>query len=120
MFDGDNDPQTRHYGAFAGSVNVGCVSFMLRPWDDEPAFQLRGMATAPQWQRRGAGAKLLAFAEDDIARNTDLTTLWCNARVEAVSFYEKFGWQVASEQFFIPGVGPHHKMLRQLSANSRR
>ncbi len=41
--------------------------------------------------------------------------VWCNARVVAVPFYAKQGWEIVSEVFDIPTVGPHRAMLRRCS-----
>ena len=39
---------------------------------------------------------------------------WCNARVPALAFYQRQGWQIMSEQFDIPTAGPHRKMTKRL------
>jgi GNAT superfamily N-acetyltransferase len=113
-FDGDDESTSRHFGAFLTITgdNVGCVSFMRRPWESAPAHQLRGMATRPDLVRRGIGRALLGFAERALLEETGVRLLWCNARVEAAPFYQKMGWAIVSEPFEIPGVGPHFRMLR--------
>jgi GNAT superfamily N-acetyltransferase len=114
-FDGDDDPTTWHFGAFAGvgGENVGCATFMSRPWQGSPAFQLRGMATRADLARRGIGTKLLGFAERCLVGRTGSALFWCNARTSAVEFYRRLGWQVVSAEFDIPTVGPHQAMLRR-------
>jgi hypothetical protein len=111
VFDGDDEPATRHFGAFRGADAVACASVMARQWQGTPAWQLRGMATRSDVVRRGLGSAVLRFVE---AAGFDPPLLWCNARLVAVPFYERQGWTVASERFDIPGVGPHHVMVRQL------
>lgn len=109
-FDGDDDPATVHAGAFRDDgAPVGCVTLMPRPWRDA-AWQLRGMATHPDVRGRGVGKALLAFAENGRTR------LWCNARVAAAGFYAKHGWTVESDEFDLPGVGPHVVMRREVPA----
>jgi hypothetical protein len=49
------------------------------------------------------------------ARTAGCSLLWCNARTGALSFYEQFGWSISSDEFDIPTVGPHRRMLRTLS-----
>jgi predicted GNAT family N-acyltransferase len=110
-FDGDGEPETRHYGVFEGGRCVACATVVRRPWGDEPAWQLRGMATATDRRRGGFGRRLLARLEDDL-RAHPVRRLWCNARVEAASFYRKHGWQVASDVFVVEDVGPHCRMTR--------
>jgi GNAT superfamily N-acetyltransferase len=115
LFDGDDAPTTSHYGAFLvdGGENVGCASLMTAPWRDEPALQLRGMATRADLVRTGIGSALLRFVEDDVRRAGGPRLLWCNARVPAVPFYERLGWTVGSTRFEIASVGPHHAMVRR-------
>lgn len=112
-FDGDDDPETRHFGAFLIEGCVGCASFMLRPWHGEPGYQLRGMATRADLVRQGIGTALLRFAEDALTAELGAQLLWCNARLGAVEFYRRLGWAVVSEVFDIPTVGPHRAMLRR-------
>lgn len=113
-FPGDRDPATHHFGAFYDSRNVACATFLLNSWQEQPAWQLRGMATAADLQGRGIGAALLDFAEKYMLSNAGARLLWCNARVRSVPFYVKHGWIAASDVFEIPGVGPHRKLYKQL------
>ena len=114
-FDGDEEPTTRHFGAFLGDgAVVGCASFVRRPWAGEPACQLRGMATRADHVRRGIGAELLRFAEETLRAEDGPRLFWCNARLTAVPFYERVGWVVVSDVFDVPSVGPHRAMLRRI------
>ncbi len=40
------------------------------------------------------------------------TELWCNARMAAVGFYRRAGFEVVSEEFDVPGIGAHVVMTR--------
>jgi len=116
-FEGDDAPTTLHFAAFApGSESrlAGCLSFMLNSFNHEPAWQLRGMAVDAPDQRRGVGRKLIAHAEEALAREGQAGLLWCNARLPAAGFYEKLGWATVSEVFEIPTAGPHVKMTKRL------
>lgn len=110
-FEGDDEPDTRHLAAVLvdGGDVVGCLSLLRRPWQDEPAWQLRGMATRADLARRGIGAALLRHAEDSIRPSL----VWCYARLVAVPFYQHGGWTIVSPLFDIPGIGPHHAMTNQ-------
>lgn len=110
--DGDTDPVTIHLAAWAGNCVVGCVSIMPRPYKNQPGWQVRGMAVDEGWQSRGIGRRLLGEAERR-ARQTRPDRLWCNARVPAIPFYQRQGWQVDSEPFDVPTAGPHVKMILQ-------
>jgi GNAT superfamily N-acetyltransferase len=113
-FEGDGAPATRHFGAFDGVEAVGCVSLMRVDRDGHAAYQLRGMATRADVRSRGLGRLLLDFAERALVRETGVRSLWCNARLPAVRFYERHGWRVASEPFDIPTAGPHCVMTRDV------
>jgi len=114
IFEGDHEPTSRHYGAFADQRNVGCASFHLNCWLDEPAWQLRGMATAPDFRGNGLGRAMLSFVESDLLATQPVHLLWCNARVPAARFYQRLGWQIVSEEFEIPTAGPHVRMVKRL------
>jgi predicted GNAT family N-acyltransferase len=116
LFPGDNSPDTFHFAAVDDDARVviSCATFRLASWDDEPAYQLRGMATSEACRGLGLGRSLLALAEADISGETPIRLLWCNARTPAIDFYRKLGWEVRSEQFDIPTAGPHVRMTKQL------
>ena len=118
IFDGDDDPAARHYGAFEGGRLIGCATLHLNRWDGQPAWQLRGMAVAEGLRSRGIGRRLLAFIDEDLA-DSPTRLLWCNARVPARSFYQKLSWQVVSDVFEIPTAGPHVKMIKRPAAPRR-
>ena len=118
-FPGDDDAATWHFGLFYPWPNdnapvVTCASFMLNSYKDEPAWQLRGMATDNPHQGQGFGGKLLECAEKSILRHSDVRLFWCNARVPAISFYKRQGWIADSDVFDIPTAGPHRKMFKNL------
>ncbi len=100
--------------ALQASAVVACASMLLNQWLDEPAWQLRGMATAPDSRGTGLGRAVVAFIESDIRTTQSVRLLWCNARVPASRFYLKMGWQVVSEEFEIPTAGPHVRMVKRL------
>jgi len=115
-FDGDDDPATRHFGAFLRDTGelVGCVSCMRRPRAGAAAWQVRGMATRGDLVRRGIGRALLGYTVGALGAEDGPRLLWCNARVEALGFWQREGWTVASDVFDIPDVGPHRVLRRVL------
>lgn len=112
-FDGDDAPETIHYGLYAPEL-VSCASLMAQPWEGQPAYQVRGMATEPTHQGKGYGRLLLAGIEDDLRQHAATEALWCNARTTAVPFYEKSGWTPVGDTFEVPGVGPHLRLFKRL------
>lgn len=115
-FDGDDDADTVHLAAVldgSGEV-IGCATLMRRPFAGEPAWQLRGMATRADLVRRGVGTAVLRAAEALAGARGGAPLLWCNARLAAVPFYARAGWEVVSDAFDIPGIGPHRVMVRRV------
>jgi len=117
VFAGDELATTRHFGAFDGDRLVGVASLYLATLPEQPdiapAWQLRGMATLPEVRGRGFGVALLAACVAH-ARRENATLLWCNARTGAAPFYRKHGWTIVGDEFDIPTVGPHFRMLLDL------
>jgi len=98
-------------GAFDGGELIA-VGFVCP--DGEPGeWRVRGMATAPEYRGRGTGAAILEALVDH-ARAQGATRVWCNARTPALSLYARAGFEPESEEFDIPGIGPHVVMARRV------
>lgn len=102
----DSEANTFHLGAFDSSDQIGIVSLYH---DTEATWRLRGMGVLPDRQGRGVGAALVAKAVSEL-QERGATTVWCNARLTVIGFYEELGWQVEGDEFQIPGVGAHYVM----------
>ena len=116
QFPGDHAPQSIHCGAFErqSGRNIACATLTRVDWQGEPAWQLRGMGVIDPYQGKGVGKLLLDVLESLARQASPIRLLWCNAREEAVGFYQKQGWTIASEIFHIEDVGPHYKMTKRL------
>lgn len=117
-FDGDDDEDISfHLGAFIDSKLVSVASFFYERnplFPDLHQYQLRGMATLPEFQNRGLSSELLKMAFPIIKQNF-CSMLWCNARENAMGFYEKVGFTKQSGEIFdIPEIGPHILMYKQI------
>jgi predicted GNAT family N-acyltransferase len=110
-FPGDDSPATIHFAAIDRGVPVCCLTLMAAEWEGLAAWQLRGMATALEFQGLGVGRRLFYHAISEARRRNPEWPMWCNARVSAIGFYERVGWEVVSEEFEIPSAGPHVKMV---------
>jgi predicted GNAT family N-acyltransferase len=73
------------------------------------------MATAPEVRGRGFGAALLAASVSHVAGQGG-GELWCNARLAAVGFYAARGFEVVSDEFDVPDIGPHVVMATTVPA----
>ena len=115
FFEEDHKSSTKHLAGCYGKKVVSCVSLVRSPWEEEPAWRLRGMATDEKYQRQGIGTGLLKMLENLALENPGPNLVWCTSRVKVISFYENQGWQVASDLFQIAGVGPHKAMIKRLT-----
>ena len=117
QYSGDDEPTTFHLGVFIDERLATIASFFANTNKQVNArnpIQLRGMATLSDYQGRGLGRLMIQAAiHESKKRNHDI--LWCNAREEAVKFYEKLGFNISGEKFDIPRVGPHYVMWRSIS-----
>lgn len=117
-YPGDDLPDTVHVGAFDDDGRlVGIASLYREARAGGPAggWRLRGMATDPDVRGAGFGAAVLGECVDHVvAAGGD--ELWCNARLVAVGFYERAGFAVVSDEFDVPGIGPHVVMARPVFA----
>ena len=118
IFPGDEAGSSIHLGAFAedgqlvGVATLHYVPLLDRP-DFDSAFQLRGMATAPEVRGQGAGSALVEACVV-AAREAGARWVWCNARTPAAGFYSRHGFKITGGIFEIPTAGPHVRMLRAL------
>ncbi|WP_316750728.1 GNAT family N-acetyltransferase [Pedobacter gandavensis] len=115
IFPQDAQEGVFHLGCFEGTQLVTVATFFPEDRLEQGAggFRLRGMASDPAFAGKGYGAKLIKFAIDELT-SANAAYIWCNARSTAAPFYEKLGFVLISEEFQIPGVGPHFDMLRKL------
>jgi predicted GNAT family N-acyltransferase len=110
----DNDEMTFHLGAYVDDKLVSVASFYMdnHPNIEAPyQFRLRGMATLDEFRGQGMSSALLRTAFPLIKKN-HVSTVWCNARVSAIGFYEKVGFKTLGNEFDIPDVGPHVLMMK--------
>jgi GNAT superfamily N-acetyltransferase len=98
-------------GAMAGRalVAVGIIA----PGDVPGVWRVRGMATEPAARGQGAGGAVLDAL---VARaiSAGAVRVWCNARIPAVSLYERAGFRPTSDAFELPQIGPHVVMELRL------
>lgn len=108
-----------HLGVFykGGLVCVGSFFKQKHPqFTAQNQYRLRAMATLPQAQKKGAAKVLLEFAFKKL-QEEEQEILWCDARIIAVGFYEKLGFEKSGEKYEIPLIGPHYLMSKTLHNN---
>jgi GNAT superfamily N-acetyltransferase len=105
-----------HLGTYDGDRLVSVGSFFSMPSDKvlfERYYRLRAMATHPDYRGRHAGAMLVNYGAN-MLRERGVEVLWCDARLTAVPFYQKIGFDYLPEVYDIPKIGPHHFMWKVL------
>ncbi|HWR33583.1 MAG TPA: GNAT family N-acetyltransferase [Chitinophagaceae bacterium] len=96
-------------GAFEDEQMLGCCMLVEKNQD---IIRLRQMAVLNDLQGKGIGRALMSFAEN-LARDRGYKILSMHARKNAVGFYEKMGYKVASEEFTEVTI-PHYVMEKKL------
>ncbi|MEY2399893.1 MAG: hypothetical protein QOJ08_4 [Ilumatobacteraceae bacterium] len=109
----DELPGTVHLGVRDADGIVAISTWIPRPFDDEPAVQLRGMATARNLQGRGLGALLLEAGCERAAPVAPL--VWARARDTALDFYVRHGFTIEGDGFIDEQTQkPHHLIVRRV------
>lgn len=108
-FENDQLPETTHFGAFVDGKTVACLTLHIKT----NSAQLRGMAVATDFRGQHIGHELQTHVENWCKKQL-VTRLWCNARLEAVTFYEKSGWRINGSLFWVSGIGPHYRMEKEI------
>ena len=115
-FPGDELPTAAHFGAWKNGELLCVASLFLAGFPEQPdvpAFQLRGMSTAPSAQGSGLGTAIVGACLK-FTRDKGAQLLWCNARTSAAGYYAKLGFKTVGSEFDIPTVGPHFRMIFRL------
>jgi GNAT superfamily N-acetyltransferase len=95
--------------AFEEDDILGCCMLVE---EDPKTVRLRQMAVLNDLQGKGIGRALMGFAEN-IARDRGFRVLSMHARKNAIGFYEKMGYKVASDEFTEVTI-PHYVMEKKL------
>ena len=116
IFPTDHIEDGFHLGFFTGDEITSIATFFWEDYPEEPVggVRLRGMATHPNHRGEGQGAAIINFAVNELS-SQNASYIWCNARKIAVGFYQKLGFEIASEEFEIVGIGPHFNMIKPLT-----
>lgn len=93
------DEQAAHYGLLVKNRLVSIISLFHKNHE----IQFRKFATLATEQGKGYGSYLLSGV---LKENTteDTTTIWCNARIDKIAFYEKFGLLPTQKTFNKGGI----------------
>jgi predicted GNAT family N-acyltransferase len=81
-----------HFGLFQDDKLISVISLFV----DNKIAQFRKFATEISEQGKGYGSILLKHIIEESTKQK-VENLWCNARVSALGFYQKFGFEAISE-----------------------
>jgi len=110
LFD-ENLEQERHqmhFGLFDQDDNL--LACVIAVANSSTEAKIRQMAVSPEHAEKGRGRSLLKFLEDFLARQA-ITHLSMHARMTAVGFYEKLGFERDGVEFVEVGI-PHIRMVK--------
>ncbi|MHC8949796.1 GNAT family N-acetyltransferase [Sphingobacterium hungaricum] len=115
-FDQDKLDDTFHLGYYHEDQLVCILTCQKENHGKLPkdAYRLRGMATHPDFLRKGYAKTTLDAAMEHLKTQLQIDYLWFNARKNAFPFYERMGFEFMSDEFDIPGIGPHKEMFKFL------
>lgn len=91
----DGDEEGIHFGLYADDMLVTVISLFA----EGQSLRFRKFATLPEYQNRGLG-KMMILKVIKYARENGFERLWCDARTDALNFYERVGFKKFSEPFF--------------------
>ncbi len=89
-----NDHEGKHYGLFVEQQLVSIISL----FKDSHSVQFRKFATLANFQKKGYGGALFQYVFE-IVKKDGSSKVWCNARIDKASFYQKFGMVETNRHF---------------------
>ncbi|MBO9613599.1 MAG: GNAT family N-acetyltransferase [Dyadobacter sp.] len=102
------DESGTHFGLYFEGKLVSVISL----FGDDQGIRFRKFATLPGFQGKGLGSKLLQHAIR-YAQTQGYTRMWCDARTDALGFYERLGFKKFSQPFFKEHI-EYYKIERML------
>lgn len=95
-----NDAEGRHFGYFKNDELISVISLFV----ENKEAQFRKFATLKEYQGKGFGSELLNELML-ISEKEQLSKIWCNARINKIDYYSKFGMIETNKQFIKGGIG---------------
>lgn len=94
----EGDEEAIHLGVYSGNELVSVISLFIT--GDE--MQFRKFATKKHKQGNGYGTFLLNHVLE-LSKEKEIRRVWCNARKEKSSYYQKFGLICTEKEFVKAG-----------------
>lgn len=93
------DISALHYGLEVNNELISIISLFITGQD----AQFRKFATITKEHGKGYGTKLLSYIIDNV-ETMNINRIWCNARLDKIYFYEKFGMRQTKKHFSKGGI----------------
>ncbi len=107
VMDDAGESSAVHIVATQSGELIACVRLNQ---SSEARYQLSQMAVALKHQKKGIGKKLLEYLEI-LAVERGAQEIFLNARLSAIDFYVKQGYQVKGDEFPSAITGMHHIVM---------
>ncbi len=104
----EDDPHGIHYGGFIQNRLITVASIFITG----KTARLRKFATIKEFQGRGYGTKIIEEIISDLIKK-EIIQFWCDARLSAENFYNRFLMKRDGETFFKSSL-EYIKMKRDL------
>ena len=91
-----------------GEKVVGAATLFIG--EGEPKGKIQQVCVDKQLQGSGIGQKLMIAIEARGFGELGLSSLYCHAQLDAMSFYDKLGWSVEGDEFQEAGIA-HRRMF---------
>ncbi|MEH6514757.1 MAG: GNAT family N-acetyltransferase [Maribacter arcticus] len=95
-----NDAEGKHFGYFKNDELISVISLFV----ENNEAQFRKFATLKEYQGKGFGSDLLNELML-ISAKEQLSKIWCNARINKIDYYSKFGMIETNNKFIKGGIG---------------
>ncbi|MEH6759659.1 GNAT family N-acetyltransferase [Maribacter arcticus] len=95
-----NDAEGKHFGYFKNDELISVISLFV----ENNEAQFRKFATLKEYQGKGFGSDLLNELML-ISVKEQLSKIWCNARINKIDYYSKFGMIETNNKFIKGGIG---------------
>ena len=99
-----------HFAAYSDDNDL-LGTLVMKPLD-KGQVKMRQVAVFPKAQKKGVG-QLMVAASENYSRDNKFREIVLSARVPAVPFYEKLGYEVISDLYQEVGID-HYKMRKVL------
>ena len=116
-FELDNHPSSLHLGMEFNGEIIAVLSALPLECENFPgmiSMRLRGIATLPEFQKKGLGSQLMIEIEKRLLKLKKIKLLWLNARISAKTFYYNLDYKTVGKTFNVPGIGIHQRMYKKL------